>query len=102
MLVGSREIADPTAQSSERGKSGSCGPLAEVEGLSFDEIDRSVPVHAMLDSALSAVWEHFRGLPASWVQTRRKVVSTRRKRSEERRVGTECVSKCRSRWSQDN
>src|SRR3546814_16988017 len=38
---------------------------------------------------------------AAWADTVANVAEAAR-RSEERRVGKECVSKCRSRWSQDN
>src|SRR3546814_12887166 len=39
-------------------------------------------------------------LPTSWLD--RKVEERTSARSEERRVGKECVSTCRSRWSRDN
>src|SRR3546814_12046131 len=41
-----------------------------------------------------------RQVPLSrWPWLEAKKVKTRRERSEERRVGKECVSPCRSRWS---
>src|SRR3546814_19439721 len=46
---------------------------------------------------------HCKSLPAQEIRavlTARKILQT--KRSEERRVGKECVSKCRSRWSPDH
>src|SRR3546814_17313130 len=44
----------------------------------------------------SAPCRRFRPTPAAWIFRR---VSRRTRRSEERRVGKECVSTCRSRWS---
>src|SRR3546814_2194974 len=61
--------------------------------------------------ALSAATQEERGTVASLSSTRRLVVEplsgfnvlrARRERSEERRVGKECVSTCRSRWSQSH
>src|SRR3546814_3320215 len=43
--------------------------------------------------------EHYRFGPAAARQGRRHGFVFRRRRSEERRVGKECVSTCRSRWS---
>src|SRR3546814_19880723 len=49
---------------------------------------------------LDVQWPESRFNEELWVQGR--ITSLPERRSEERRVGKECVSTCRSRWSPDN
>src|SRR3546814_13113235 len=58
--------------------------LGEVEGLQHDP-GRGMPAAARGDLLVDVVVVGLRGVPGH--------------RSEERRVGKECVSTCRSRWS---
>src|SRR3546814_15259883 len=67
---------------------------AEVQallGLSVSEIDPSSLISAILKAPVDLVW--FGGI-GTYVKA-----ASQNNRSEERRVGKECVSTCRSRWS---
>ena len=67
-------------------------PWEEVRG----RLDQNGPFSNMFDTPLyrDAVWEQF-----SPQEYARRYAALRDKRSEERRVGKECVQPCRSRWS---
>src|SRR3546814_11322660 len=63
-------------------------------------------LHRFIVEAWLDVWASFRAeldkKHRAGVATRLEVEEGRRLRSEERRVGNECVSTCRSRWSPDH
>src|SRR3546814_21135573 len=62
-------------------------PIPQL-GLFSTHVDSGMPLLARLDQILVDLgFNDYTGLPASTL------------RSEERRVGKECVSTCRSRWS---
>src|SRR6059058_3628298 len=68
------------------------GPVG-VRGVRWSPDDPSVTLPS--PSALAASWD-----PRLAVRAGRLLAQeARRKRSEERRVGKECVTTCRSRWS---
>src|SRR3546814_14983293 len=86
--------------------------------MAHEETGYGNPDHKTIKNqhAAKAVWESIRNIPTVGVVTRneeRKLLtiaepmgvvagltpSTNPTRSEERRVGKECVSTCRSRWS---
>src|SRR3546814_10638927 len=61
---------------------------------SFDFLDTTCCPVAPSDCAISSSWcGNLLSLPPVWMSNRSP------RRSEERRVGKECVSTCRSRWS---
>src|SRR3546814_19028296 len=62
---------------------------ASVEGFSYST--------AMEEFAAGHVWDE--ATLSSYLESPRGVVKGTKIRSEERRVGKECVSTCRSRWS---
>src|SRR3546814_10363468 len=64
--------------------------------LAVDEINAAGGV---LDKQISIVGEDGASEPTVFAEKAEKLISS--DRSEERRVGKECVSPCRSRWSQD-
>src|SRR3546814_2932995 len=69
-------------------------PIFSAERVKRNRIEaRSADMIVLADSFYDMNTWDLDGRPES---TRRE---WRRKRSEERRVGKECVSKCRSRWS---
>src|SRR3546814_17733510 len=60
-----------------------------------------------LDDIILPTWQHLWFVVYLWVYTLIAAavlawVPERARRSEERRVGKECVSTCRSRWAQDH
>src|SRR3546814_12898071 len=59
--------------------------------------DLGIPVTEIIDTHI--YWQPFSHLDPAVAST---LVPDLTFRSEERRVGTECVSTCRSRWSQDH
>src|SRR3546814_4469925 len=61
----------------------------------FAHVLQRVLKRALLDSHLCAGFQVLHGAAAAHAEVR----AVRRDRSEERRVGEECVSTCRSRWS---
>src|SRR3546814_15739078 len=80
-----------------------CGRLADACGpvLGLAVPDTGLPVTAMLDdlgSAYPALGEALRRIRIR-ACINETIVANDAMRSEERRVGKECVSTCRSRWS---
>src|SRR3546814_11612565 len=58
------------------------------------------PIRTLPDQSLLPAPRHFSQAATSFIASDRQGIHrVRLFRSEERRVGTECVSKCRSRWS---
>src|SRR3546814_13899298 len=53
-------------------------------------------------TVMQAIFDHAEDVRSLGVQFEDIRLDFGAKRSEERRVGKECVSTCRSRWSQDN
>src|SRR3546814_18474777 len=66
--------------------------------LSAEKVERNLPLTPELDAALH------HGSSIGGARPKALITDGARKyvRSEERRVGKECVSKCRSRWSPDH
>src|SRR3546814_15286466 len=65
--------------------------------IQVDRADKTAFSHDR--STLHAVQQLAHGLPRTIVETAGTAMMLRAERSEERRVGKECVSTCRSRWS---
>src|SRR3546814_11675233 len=61
----------------------------------------SDPITALLED-LEEKAQSRKFVTSEYLQLREYMLEKKNERSEERRVGTECVSTCRSRWSQDH
>src|SRR3546814_20877516 len=78
--------------------------LDSVDGILGELAFAAEGVDDMIDE-MSAIFRHQPGSPSSaspaplWKAARASLAARSISRSEERRVGKECVSTCRSRWS---
>src|SRR3546814_14720135 len=81
--------------------------LASAQGVAAEKLPHNYSTALRLVTFGGSAWMmagwYFFYLTALYVRRRlwqlARVRALRRKRSEKRRVGKECVSKCRSRWS---
>src|SRR3546814_15972633 len=72
---------------------------SSVWHLSWVHLADHLQVDSMLDAVAPWVWDgaHIEQLN-DWLAVTRLHSMQQRRRAEERRVGKECVSQCRSRW----
>src|SRR3546814_17793504 len=70
----------------------------ELMAARYDNIVNFLKLHYCLSLRGEAFWRD-NGDPASIPDRLKQLLEEWRYRSEERRVGKECVSTCRSRWS---
>src|SRR3546814_9548145 len=64
----------------------------------YEKAAQALGVRSLRDLGLSDL-ARLQDLPSKLMRRARHVITENQDRSEERRVGKECVSKCRSRWS---
>src|SRR3546814_12820583 len=78
-----------------------CGSCAVLRRSAIDEIG-GFAVETATEDAHTALRLHRKGWNSAYVRIPQAAgLATESLRSEERRVGKECVSTCRSRWSPD-